>query len=134
MPGLECGSPMLLKLDRSNTCLGLFLRGISLVAALQCLLETLGKENGREVWTPAPAVGPKRLFEFDDESIALPKGRGVYFEDRNVECALKSQEKTAASRRSGRSRRGCTSPSNLVPDNLTYHLNFKLYLVFRVCS
>ena len=28
---------------------------------------------------PAPAIGPKRLFEFDDESIVLPKGRGVYF-------------------------------------------------------
>ena len=55
--------------------------------------------------TPAPAAGPKRLFEFHDESIILPKGRGVYFEDPNFECALKSQEKTVASRRSGRSRR-----------------------------
>ena len=55
--------------------------------------------------TPAHAVTPKRLFEFDDESIILPKGRGVYFEDPRFECALKSQEKTAACRRSGRSRR-----------------------------
>ena len=55
--------------------------------------------------TPAPAAGTKRLFEFDDESIILPNGRGVYFEDPNFECALKSQEKTASSRRSGRSRR-----------------------------
>ena len=54
--------------------------------------------------TPAPAASPKR-FEFDDESIVLPKGRGVYFEDPNFECALKSQEKTATSCRSGRSRR-----------------------------
>ena len=55
--------------------------------------------------TPAPTVGPKRLFEFDDESVVLPKCRGVYFEDPNFECALKSHDKTAASRRSGRSRR-----------------------------
>ena len=55
--------------------------------------------------TLAPAAGPKRLFEFDDGSIILPKGRGVYFEDPNFECALKSQEQTAATRRSGRSRR-----------------------------
>ena len=55
--------------------------------------------------TPAPAASPKRLFGLDDESSILPKGRGVYFEDPNFECALKSQEKTTASRRSGRSRR-----------------------------
>ena len=54
--------------------------------------------------TPAPAASPKLLFEFDDESVILPKGRGVYFEDANFEWALKSQAKTAASRRSGRSR------------------------------
>ena len=64
-----------------------------------------GKGKRKRSVTPAPAVGPKRLFEFDDESIVLPKGRGVYFEDPNFGCALKSQEKTAASRRSGRSRR-----------------------------
>ena len=64
-----------------------------------------GKGKRKRSVTPAPTVGPKRLFEFDDESVVLPKGRGVYFEDPNFECALKSQEKTAASRRSGRSRR-----------------------------
>ena len=64
-----------------------------------------GKGKRKRSVTPAPAVGPKRLFEFDDESVVLPKGRGVYFEDPNFECALKSQVKTAASRRSGRSRR-----------------------------
>ena len=52
--------------------------------------------------TPAPAASARR-FEFDDESIVLLKGRGVYFEDPNFACALKNQEKTAASRRSGRS-------------------------------
>ena len=64
-----------------------------------------GKGKRKRSVTPAPAVGPKRLFDFDDESVVLPKGRVVYFEDPNFECALKSQEKTAASRRSGRSRR-----------------------------
>ena len=64
-----------------------------------------GKGKRKRSVTPAPAASPKRLFEFDGESIILPKGRGVYFEDPNFECALKSQEKTAASRRSGRSRR-----------------------------
>ena len=64
-----------------------------------------GKGKRKRSVTPVPAIGPKRLCEFDDESVVLPKGRGVYFEDPNFECALKSQEKTAASRRSGRSRR-----------------------------
>ena len=64
-----------------------------------------GKGKRKRSATPAPAASPKRLFEFDDESNTLPKGRGVCFEDPNFECALKSQEKTAASRRSGRSRR-----------------------------
>ena len=64
-----------------------------------------GEGKRKRSVTPAPAAGPKRLFEFDDESIILPKGRGVYFEDPSFDCALKSEEKTAASRRSGRSRR-----------------------------
>ena len=83
--------------------------------------------------TRAPAAGPKRLFEFDDESIILPKGRGVYFENSNFECALKSQEQTAASRWSD-AVAVLHQSSSLVPDNLTYHLHFKLYLVFRVHS
>ena len=63
-----------------------------------------GKRKRKRSATLAPAATPKR-FEFDDESIVLPKGRRVYSEDRSFECALKSQEKTAVSRRSGRSRR-----------------------------
>ena len=61
-----------------------------------------GKGKRKRSATPAPSATPRR-FEFDDGSIVLPKGRGVHFEDPNFECALKSQEKTAASRRSGRS-------------------------------
>ena len=64
-----------------------------------------GKGKRKRSGTSAPAASPKRLFEFDDESIILPKGRGVYFEDPNFECAVKSQGKTAASLRSGRCRR-----------------------------
>ena len=70
--------------------------------------------NGTTISTRNPGTGnhkkgapPKRLFEFDEESIILPKEGGVYFEDPNFECALKNQEKTAASRRSGRS---CFAP------------------------
>ena len=56
-----------------------------------------GKRKRKRSATAAPAATPKRLFELDDVSIVLPKGRGVYFEDPNVECALKNQESTAAS-------------------------------------
>ena len=56
-----------------------------------------GKGKRKRSVTPAPAASLKRLFEIDDESIILPRGRGVYFEDPNFECASKSQEKTAAS-------------------------------------
>ena len=76
-----------------------------------------GKGKRKRSVTHAPAAKLKRLFDFDDESIILPKGRGVYFEDPNFECALKSEEKTAASRRSGRSPRAApvfqSSPRSL---------------------
>ena len=57
--------------------------------------------------TPTPVATLKR-FEFGDESIVLPKGRGVYFDDPNFACALKSQERIAASRRRGRSCRAAS--------------------------
>ena len=66
-----------------------------------------GKGKSKRSATPAPAATPER-FQFDDESIVLPKGREVYSEDPSFECAFKSQEKTAASRRSRRSR--CAAP------------------------
>ena len=93
---------MLLRLGRLSICLSLCLLGISPVVLLQYLLEALEKKRNKRA-TPTPADTPKLLFEFDDESIFLPKGRGVYFEDPNFECALKGQENIAASRRSGRS-------------------------------
>ena len=70
--------------------------------------------------TPAPAASPKRLFEFEDESVILPKGGGVYFKNPNFECALKSQEKAAASSRSGHCRRAAPASSQ-VPVNFTYN-------------
>ena len=47
----------------------------------------------------------KRRFEFDDESVVLPKGRGVYFDDPNFAIALRDEDKTVSPRRSGRSLR-----------------------------
>ena len=92
-----------------------------------------GKGERKRSVTPAPAASPKRLFEFDDESIILPRGRGVYFEDPNFECALKRQEKAAASRRSVRSCRAApVFQSN--PRELYISLHLELYLEFRVCS
>ena len=96
---------MLLRLDRLNTCLGLCLLRISLDSSTTVSPRSPEKGKRKRSATPAPAASPKQWFEFDDESITLPKGRGVYFEDPNFECALKTQEKTAASRRSGRIRR-----------------------------
>ena len=61
-----------------------------------------GKQKKGE--TPAkPAI--KRRFEFDDESVVLPKGRGVYFDDPSFAIALRDDDKIVSSRRSGRSRR-----------------------------
>ena len=61
-----------------------------------------GKQKNGE--TPAkPAI--KRRFEFDDESVVLPKVPGVYFDDPSFAIALRDDDKTVSSRRSGRSRR-----------------------------
>ena len=65
-----------------------------------------GEKNADEVRHPLRSCCHTHwLIEIDDESIVLSTGSGVCFEDPNFECALKSQEKTAASRQSGRSRR-----------------------------
>ena len=59
-----------------------------------------GKQKKRE--TPAKSA-VKGRFEFDDESVVLPKGRGIYFDDPNFTIALRDNNKTVSSRRSGRS-------------------------------
>ena len=63
-----------------------------------------GKGKQRKSETPAK-IGVKSRFEFDDESVVLPKGRGVYFDDPSFANALRDDDKTVSSRRSGRSRR-----------------------------
>ena len=50
-----------------------------------------GKQKKRE--TPAKTA-IKRHFEFDDESVVLPKGHGVYFDDPNFAIALRDEDKT----------------------------------------
>ena len=52
-----------------------------------------GKGQRKRSATPAPAATAKRLFEFDDESVVLPRRRWVYFDDPNFECASKTREK-----------------------------------------
>ena len=66
-----------------------------------------GKGKRKKAEEPAP-VAVKRRFEFDDESVVLPKGRGVYFENPSFAIALRDEDKTVSSRRSGRSRRAVT--------------------------
>ena len=67
-------------------------------------IKSPGKGKQKKGETPAkPAI--KRRFEFDDESVVLAKGRGAYFEDPSFAIALRDDDKTFFSRRSGRSRR-----------------------------
>ena len=61
-----------------------------------------GKVEQKKSETPAKAA-IKRRFEFDEESVVLPKGRVVYLDDPNFAFALRNESKTVSSRRSGRS-------------------------------
>ena len=63
-----------------------------------------GKGKQKKSETPAKTAVTRR-FEFDDESVVLPKGREVYFDDPSFAIALRNEDKTVSSRRSGRSRR-----------------------------
>ena len=63
-----------------------------------------GKGKQKKSQTPAKTA-IKRRFEFDDESVMLPKGRGVYFDDPSFAIALRYEDRTVSLRRSGRSRR-----------------------------
>ena len=91
-----------------------------------------GKGKQKKSETPAKTA-IKRRFEFDDDSVVLPKGRGVYFDDPNFAIALRDEDKTVSSRRSGHS---CPAASFLQSSPQYFHISllFKLYLVFRVCS
>ena len=52
--------------------------------------ESPAKGKRKKSATPASVV-PKRRVEFDDESVKLPKVRGVYFDVPNFGIALKNQ-------------------------------------------
>ena len=67
-------------------------------------IKSPGKGKQKKSETPAKSA-IKRRFEFDDESVVLPKGRGVYFDDPNFAIALLDEDKTVSARRGGRSRR-----------------------------
>ena len=67
-----------------------------------------GKGKQKKSETPTK-VGVKRRFEFDDELLVMPKGRGVYFDDTNFAIAPRDEDKTVSSRRSGRSCRAALS-------------------------
>ena len=63
-----------------------------------------GKGKQKKSETPVKSA-IKRRFEFDDEWVVLPKGRGVYFDDPSFAIALRDDDESVSSRRSGRSRR-----------------------------
>ena len=67
-------------------------------------IKSPGKSQQKKSEIPAK-LAMKRRFEFDDESVVLPKGRGVYFDDPNFAIALRDEDKTVSSRLSGRSSR-----------------------------
>ena len=70
-------------------------------------IKSPGKGKQKKSETPAK-FALKRRFEFDDESVVLPKRRRVYFDDPTFALALRIDDKTVSSRRSGRSRRAAT--------------------------
>ena len=70
-------------------------------------MKSPGKRKQKKSETPAKAA-IKRRFEFEDESVVLPKGGGVYFDDPNFAISLRDEDKTVSSHRSGRSR--CDAP------------------------
>ena len=67
-------------------------------------IKSPGKGKQKKSETPAKTA-VKRRFEFDHESVVLPKGRGVFFHDPSFAIALRDDDKTVSSHHSGRSRR-----------------------------
>ena len=63
-------------------------------------IKSPGKRKQNKSETPAKTA-VKRRFEFDDETVVLPKGRGVYSDDPSSAIALRDDDKTVSSRRSG---------------------------------
>ena len=67
-------------------------------------IKSPGKGKQKKCETPAKTA-IKRRFEFDDESVVLPTGRGVYFDNPSFAISLRDDDKTVSSRPCGRSRR-----------------------------
>ena len=86
-----------------------------------------GKGKQKKSETPSKTAVKRRL-EFDDESVVLPKGRVVYFDDPNFAIALRYEVKTVSSRRSGRSCRAApvfqSSPRKFDISNLHLFFSF----------
>ena len=59
----------------------------------------------------------------------LPKGRGVYFDDPSFAIALRDDNKTVSSRRTGRS--CCAAPTLSVKSPITSHI-FAFEIIFSV--
>ena len=74
------------------------------VPSMSFAVKSPGKGKQRKSETPTKTA-VKRRFEFDDESVVQPKGREVYFDDPSFAIALRDDDKTVFSRRSGRSHR-----------------------------
>ena len=93
-----------------------------------------GKRMRESSAMPAPDGAPDRLFEFDDESIVLPKGRGIFFDDPTFEVGLEKHERTVISRRSGCNRRAAPV---FKPDLVKLHVSFwfgNCLLIFKIVT
>ena len=93
-----------------------------------------GKGMRERSATPTPDGAPDRLFEFDDESVVLPKGRGVFFDDPTFEVSLEKQERSVKSRRSGCNRRAAPV---FKPDLVKLHFSFwfgNCLLIFKIVT
>ena len=66
-------------------------------------IKSPGKGKQKKSETPAKTA-IKRRFEFEDESLVLPTGRGVHFDDPKFAIVLRNEYKTVSLRLSGHSR------------------------------
>ena len=67
-----------------------------------CSSATVQWRSARRGKRKRGVAAAERLFEFEDEPIVLPKGRGFYSDNPNFEVASNDQDKTATFR--GRNR------------------------------
>ena len=65
-------------------------------------IKSPGKGRQKKSETP-DKTAVRRRFEFDDESVVLPQGRGVYFDGPNFAIALRDEDINFSSSPGGRS-------------------------------